>query len=149
MATGKNKVEKGFRLWWDDSGSTARDLSGDLVPGSVSIGDEYEEADMTGVSEGLRNFLAGHQDVEITGRFHMNDTATTGASTVLNAQNGGTGTLTLQWGDAGAAPVATDLELEGEVVQLRNAPTLDGNKFVHEVRWKPTGSAGWAWGTMA
>ena len=104
---------------------------------------------MTGVSEGLRNFLAGHRDVEITARFHMNDTATTGSTTVLNAQNGLTGTLTLQFGAAGAAPVATDPELEGEVVQLRNAPTLDGNKFVHEVRWKPTGAVGWVWGTMA
>lgn len=148
MAAGKNKIERGFRLSWDDSGTTARDLSGDLVPGSVSIGDEYEEADMTGVSEGLRNYLAGHRDVEITARFHMNDTATTGASTVLNGQNGGTGTLTLQWGDAGAAPTTGDLELEGECVQLRNAPTLDGNRFVHEVRWQPTGSAGWSWGTV-
>ena len=144
---GKNKVETGFRIWWDDA-STARDLSGDLVPGSISIGDEYEEADMTGVSDGLRNYLAAFRDVEITAQFHFNDTASTGASTVLNARNGKAGTLTLQWGDAGQAPEGTSLELEGEVVQLRNAPTINGNTWVHDVRWKPTGVVGWAWGTF-
>jgi hypothetical protein len=145
---GKNKVERGFRLWWDDA-STPRDLSGDLVPGSLNIGDEYEEADMTGVSEALRNYLAGHRDAEVTARFHMNDTASTGASTVLNARNGLTGTLTLQWGSSGATPSGSDQELEGECVQLSNTIALDGNKFVHDVRWKPTGSAGFAWGTYS
>jgi hypothetical protein len=146
---GKNKVQKSFRVSWDDSGGTARNLSGDLVPGSLSIGDEFEEADMTGQSEELRNYLANHRDVEITARFHMNDTASTGASTVLNGQNGSTGTLTLQWGQAGAAPTTGDLELEGECVQLRNAPVPEGNSYAHDVRWKPTGSVGFAWGTMA
>lgn len=146
---GKNKVETGFRIWFDDAVPTARDLSGDLVPGSLSIGDEYEEADLTGVSEGLRNYLAAFRDVEVTCQFHFNDTADTGASTVLNARNGATGTLTMQWGDAGAAPENPDLELEGEVVLLRNAPTINGNTWVHDVRFKPTGAAGFAWGTMA
>jgi hypothetical protein len=81
MAKGKNKVEKGFRFWFDDTIPTARDLSGDLVPGSVSIGDEYTEADMRGVSEGLGNYLADHREVEITARFHFNETALTGAFT--------------------------------------------------------------------
>jgi hypothetical protein len=146
---GKNKVERSFRFWFDDANPTARDISGDLVPGSVNIGDEYEEADMTGVSEGLRNYLSGHRDAEITARFHMNDTANTGASTVLNAMKGLTGTLTLQWGSAGAAPTNPDQELEGECVLLSNTIAVDGNKFVHDVRFKPTGSVGLAWGTVA
>ncbi len=31
MATGKNKIETGFRFNWD-----SKDLSGDLIPGSVT-----------------------------------------------------------------------------------------------------------------
>lgn len=147
---GKNKVETGFRLSFDDSGGTARDLSGDLVPGSVSGGGlTYDEADMTGVSESVRNYLSGHAESEIAANFHMNDTATTGATTVLNGQLGSTGTLTLQWGEAGAAPSAGDPEWEGEYILLQNNIALDGNKFVHQCVFKPTGSTAPAWGTVA
>jgi len=145
----KDKVERGFRIKWDSSGGTPRDLSGDLVPGSLSMTDEYEEADITGVSEGIRHYLANMRAVEISASFHMNDTATTGATTVLNAQNGSTGTLTLQWGASGVAATSGDPELEGEAIQLRNQVTLDGNKFVHQVTWRPTGTAGFSWGTVA
>jgi hypothetical protein len=150
MAAGKNKIERGFRLWWDDSGGTPRDLSGDLVVGSVSGGGlTFDEADMTGVSETVYNFLAGHANSEVGGNFHMNDTATTGASTVLNGTQGSVGTLTLQWGDAGAAPTTGDLEWEGEYVLLNNSISLDGNKHVHNCTWKPSGSTAPAWGTVA
>ena len=153
MATGKNKVERGFRLLWDDLGTgagTARNLSGDLVLGSVSGGGlTFDEADLTGVSEAVRNFLAGHANSEISATFHMNDTATTGATTVLNGSVGGIGTLTLQWGASSAAPTTGDPEWEGEYVLLSNNIALDGNKFVHQVRWLPTGSTAPAWGTVA
>jgi len=146
---GKNKSERGFRITWDDSGGNPRDLSGDLVPGSVSGGGlTFDEVDLTGVSESVRNFLAGHADSEITARFHLNDTATTGATTVLNGSNGGTGTLTLEFGSAGAAPTAGDPDWEGEYVLLDAKVVLDGNKHVHEARWKPTGSTAPAWGTV-
>ena len=148
MAAGKNKAERWFTINWDDSGTTARDLSGDLVPGSVGGGGlTYDEVDLTGVSEAVKNFLAGHAESEITAQFHMNDTATTGASTVLNGSAGGTGTLTLAWG-AGAAPTGGDLEWEGEYVLLDATVALAGNKFVHQCRWKPTGSTAPAWGTV-
>ena len=148
MAAGKNKAERWFTISWDDSGTTARDLSGDLVPGSVGGGGlTYDEVDLTGVSEAVKNFLAGHAESEITAQFHMNDTATTGASTVLNGSAGGTGTLTLAWG-AGAAPTTGDPEWEGEYVLLDASVALAGNKFVHQCRWKPTGSTAPAWGTV-
>ena len=147
---GKNHVEKSFRILIDDSGGTARDLSGDLVVGSVSGGGlTYDEADMTGVSETVFNFLSGHATSAITARFHMNDTATTGATTVLNGNAGGTGTLTLQWGQSGAAPTTGDPEWEGEYVLLDLTIALDGNKFVHQVTLQPTGSTAPAWGTVA
>lgn len=149
---GKNHVEKSFRLLFDDSGATARDLSGDLVPGSVSGGGlTFDEADMTGVSNAVYNYLKGHATSEITARFHMNDTATTGATTVLNGHNtgAGTGTLTLQWGQSGAAPTTSDPEWEGEYVLIQNTIVLDGNRFVHDCRFLPTGSTAPAWGTVS
>lgn len=146
---GKNHVERSFRIMVDDSGGTARNLSGDLVPGSVSGGGlTFDEADMTGVSESVKNFLAGHANSEITANFHMNDTATTGATTVLNGKVGSAGTLTLQWGQAGAAPTTGDPEWEGEYVLLSNNVQLDGNKFVHACVFKPSGSTAPAWGTV-
>lgn len=152
MATGKNKVEKGFRLWFDDSGATARDLSGDLVPGSVSGGGfTFDEADMTGVSNAAYNYLKGHAMSEIGANFHINDTATTGSSVVINGHNtgAGTGTLTLQWGASGAAPTTGDLEFEGEYVLLDAKIALDGNKFVYQCIFKPTGATAPAFGTVA
>jgi len=145
---GKNKVERSFRIYWDDSGGSPRDLSGDLVPGSIGGGGlVYDEADMTGVSDGVKNYLTGHPTSDITGRFHMNDTATTGASTVLNGQDGDTGTITMEWGQAGAAPTTGDPTWSGEYVQLSNTIVLDGNRFVHEVTWKPYGTTAPQWGT--
>lgn len=146
---GKNHVEKSFRILWDDSGGTARDLTGDLVPGSVSGGGlVFDEADMTGVSETVYNFLADRAMSEIAGNFHLNDTATTGAFTVLKATGGVVGTLTLQWGQNGAAPTTGDPEWEGEYVLLSNNVTSDGNKPVINCNWKPSGATPPAWGTV-
>lgn len=147
---GKNKVERGFRFWFDDTVPTARDLSGDLVAGSVTGGGfVYDEVNMHGVSETTRNYLSGHAEAIVTARFHMNDTATTGATTVLNAQNGLSGTVTLQWASLGVAPETGAPEWEGEYVLIQNNIVLDGNKFVHDCRFLPTGSTAPAWGTMA
>lgn len=149
QVAGKNKVERSFVVWIDDP-TTPRDLSGDLVPGSFSGGGlTFDNADMTGVSETVYNFLSGHATSELSARFHMNDTATTGASTVLNAAQGLAVTVTLQWGSAGAVPATGALEWEGEYVLLDNSIGLDGNKFVHNVVLRPTGSTAPAWGTMA
>jgi hypothetical protein len=147
---GKNHVEKSFRILWDDSGGTARDLSADLVPGSISGGGfTFDEADMTGVSETVYNFLADRATSEVSGNFHMNDTATTGAFTVLNGSAGKAGTLTMQWGQNGAAPDTGDPEWEGEYILLSNSISLDGNKPVIQCNWKPTGGTPPAWGTVA
>ena len=149
MAAGKNKAERWVTVIWDDSGESPQDLTGDLVPGTLSGGGlTFDEVDLTGVSEAVKNFLAGHGESEISAQFHLNDTATTGASTVLNGSAGGTGTLTIAWG-AGAAPTTGDLEWEGEYVLLGAPVVLSGNKFVHQCRWKPTGSTAPAFGTVS
>ncbi len=150
QVAGKNKLERGFRFWFDDSGGTPRDLSGDLVPGSINVGGlTLDEVDLSGVSETVYNYLGGHATSIIGARFHMNDTASTGSSTVLNAMQGLVGTATAQWGSEGAAPATGALEWEGEYVLLKNEIVLDGNKFVHDCEFKPSGSTAPAWGTMA
>ncbi len=145
---GKDKVERWFRIWLDDP-TTRRDLSGDLVPGSLSGGGRtLDEVEMTGVSDEFKNFLAGHANSEITGQFYMNDTATTGALTVINASMGSAITVTLEYG-AGAAPATGDPDWEGEYVLLDGSIGMAGNKPVINARLLPTGSVAPAWGTVA
>jgi len=148
---GKDKIERGFRVWYDDSGGTARDLSSDLLPGSWSGGGlNYEEVDMTGVSNTSRQFLTGYSDSSASGRFHVNDTATTGAWTVFKGRVGSTGTLTLQWGQNGAAPTTGDPEWEGEYTLMSMNLVPDGGKFVMDVNFKPAaGASDPAWGTVS
>lgn len=147
---GKDKIERGFRIIYDDSGGTPRDLSGDLIPGSVSGGGKnLEEIDMTGVSDTVRKYLGGYSTSPISGRFHLNDTATTGAYTVLSGMIGSSGTLTLQWGSNGAAPTAGDPNWEGEYTLLSMNIVPDAGKFVMDVNWQPTsGQADPAFGTV-
>lgn len=147
---GKDKIERGFRIWFDDATPTARDLTSSLVPGSVSGGGkEFEEVDLMGVSEAFHHFLANHWDSEIAAQFFVDDTATTGSFTVLKAMEGLTGTLTLQFGSAGAAPSGSDPEWEGEYVLLGAPVGMSGGAAVMNARWKPTGSTPPAWGTFS
>lgn len=150
MAVGKNKIEKAVRLSFDDSGGVARDLSAGLVPGSLSgPGNAAEEIEMTAVSNEMRNFLAGHKDSEVSGQFYLDDTADTGAHTVLKGMIGNTGTLTIQFGAAGAAPTTGDPEWEGEYGLFDASVGMSGGKPVINARWKPGTATAPAWGTMA
>jgi hypothetical protein len=147
---GKNKVEKGIRVWVDDSGGTRRDLSGDLVPGSLSgPGLSYDAAELTGVSNAVKNFLAGHASTNIACQFHLNDTADTGAYTVITGNQGGTGTITVEFGSAGAAPATNDPDWEGEFVYLGCSVGLNGNVSVINFAAQPTGSTAPAWGLVS
>jgi len=146
---GKNKLSRAIRLSWDDSGGTPRDLSGDLIADSLNgPGFTAGEVDMTGASNTAGNYLADRLENTITANFHMNDTATTGASTVLNASIQSVGTLTIQFGENGAAPGAGDPEWEGEYVLLAAPVSVDGGKLVHNCTWRPSGSTAPAWGTV-
>lgn len=151
---GKNKIETGLRIQYDDTGGTARDLSGDLVPGSLAVnGFTYEEIGMTGVSDAVENFLAGRASLDIAAQFYVNDTATTGAFTVLSAQAGtntSTGyTLTVQFGSAGAAPTTGDPELEGEFGLFGIPVSWNGGAAIMSATFKPNSSTAPAWGTVA
>ncbi len=147
MAAGKNKTERWITLKQDDTAGTPRDLSGDLVPGTLQIGGlVFDEAEMTGVSDALHNFLADHANSDGGADFYLNDTATTGAHTVYAGVVGKTGTLTVDFG-SGAAPVTGDPEWGGEYLVTGAPMGLAGNKPVLHVKWKPTGSVAPAWTT--
>jgi hypothetical protein len=147
---GKNKIERGFRILVDNSAGSAQDLSGDLVPGSCKGGGVVlDEIEMTGVSNTVKNYLGGFGDAPIDAQFYMNDTATTGAFTVLKGITGLVGTVTLQWGSNGAAPSTGDPEWEGEYTCLAADLGMNGGKAVINAKFKPGSAVAPAWGTVA
>lgn len=149
---GKAHIEKSFRMLVDDSAGTPRDLSADIVPGSVQGGGiVYDQLDASGISEGVRSYLAGMGDAPISCRFYMNNTPTTGAFTVINAINGDNdgGTLTMQWGEKGNAPTAGDPEFEGEYVAFMQAVDFQNQIAGFNCEFKKVqGAADPAWGTV-
>lgn len=145
MANGKNKIERGFRFTYN-----SQDMSADLVPGSVSGGGlVYDEVDMTGVSNAIKNYLAGHPDSTISANFHMNDTDSTGTTTVLNAAVGTANTLLMEWGASGAAPTTDDPIFSGSYLLLGAPIALDGNKFVHQCTFRPGSATAPVWALRA
>jgi hypothetical protein len=152
---GKNKIERGFRFMCDNAAAALRDLSGDLIPGSVNGGGKtLDEVDMLGVSESVFNYLAGHGHAPISASFHMNDLAdtgetTNGAFTVINLIQGLVGTLALEYGSNGAAPSTGDPVWSGEYVCLGFTTSFSGGKSVINVSWQPSGAVAPAWSTHA
>ena len=147
--TGKNKVERWITVDIDDSGGDPRDLSGDIVPGSMSGlgGKSFDEVEMTGVSEAMKNFLAGHWSHEFAAQFYLNDTATTGAFTVLKDIVGKVVTINIEFG-SGAAPTTADPQWDGEYLCVEIPMVLAGNKPVLAARFVPSGAVAPAWGTV-
>lgn len=145
----KDILSKYVRFWFDDSGGTPRDLSADLLPDTLSgVGLDYEEVDMTGQSYDIKAALGGQADGTITAQFYMNDTASTGAFTVINGMVNSSGTLTIQYG-TGAAPTTGDPEWEGEYTLFSAPVGLNGGRAVLDCTFKPSPSSSPAWGTMA
>lgn len=146
---GKDKLGRGITISIDDSGGTARDVTGDLIPNSLNgLGFTAGEVDMTGTGEDM-NYLADVKDMNLTMQFHANDTADTGATTVLNGIIGGSaGTITVQVGSGGASPTTGDLELEGEFVCTGAPLSVQNGRLVHQATFRPSGSTTPAWGTV-
>lgn len=145
----KDILERFITVTIDDSGGTARDLSADVVPGSMNGlgGKIYDEIEMTGISDSHKHFLAGFWSHEFTAQFYMNDTATTGAFTVLSNIVGSVGTLTIAFG-TGAAPTGGDPEWEGEYLLPEDPVQIAGGKAVLAVRMIPGSSTAPSWGTV-
>jgi len=147
---GKNHVERSFRIYVDSSAPAAKDLTGDLVPGSCTGGGlTFDQVEMSGVSNTVKNYLAGHADAPINAQFSMNDTGTSGAHTVLASVDGGSaGTVTLQWGQNGAAPTTSDPEWEGEYVLVTYTMSLSGCGSIMTAVFVPGSSTAPAWTTV-
>ncbi len=137
----KSHIETGFRLLWGSD-----DLSGDLIPGSVTGGGKVlDEVDLTGVSETVRNYLAGHASAPISARFHVDDTASTGSWTILRDDSGTSATLTLRWGAAGAAPANPDPQWAGNYLFLGFSMSFDAGRAVMDCTWQPGSATAPAW----
>ena len=141
---GKNHVEKGFRILFNDG--SERDLSADLIPGTISgMGIDWDNVDLSGVSEAVRNGLAGHGTAIVTFQCHLNDTATTGSYTVLQGKDGDTGALQLQFGQNGAAPTGTDPEFFFTLVWVTFNVSFDGGRAVMNVTLTNASSTAPVW----
>lgn len=146
---GKNKLERGTRVSIDDSGGNLRDISTGVVPGSLSInGITYEKVSMQGINEAINNYLAGFGELEIAFQIYLDDTATTGAWTVANGNNGGTGSVDIRMGSAGEAPTTGDPKLTLEALYTLGSLSPSGGRWTQAVSLVPTGSAGVTWGTV-
>lgn len=145
----KDILSKYITLSYDDSGATPRDLTADMLPDTLTgVGLDYEEVDMTGQSDDLKSAMGGQGDGTISAQFHMNDTATTGAFTVLSGMMNSSGTLTIAFG-TGAVPTTGDPEWEGEYTLFSAPVALTGGRAVITATWKPSPGASPAWGTVA
>lgn len=148
---GKNKLERGIKFFFDDSGGTARDLTTGLVPGTLQGGGKVlDEVDMSGANDAVKKSLGGAAGAVVTGQFYLDDTADTGAHTVLSGMLGSIGTLTIQFGSNGAAPSTGDPEWEGEYVCLGGQAAMNGGKVVAQYTFAPaSGNSDPAWGTVS
>lgn len=148
----RDKIVEGFRILFDDSGATPRDLTGDLVPGSLKDGGGFkmEKREYHGANAAVKNYIKGKKESVITATFYKSDVATTGAYTVLSGMEGAGGTLTLQWGSNGAAPTTGDPEWEGEYVYFPQGEGFEDGKAVIYAEFAPQhGQSDPAAGTVA
>ena len=145
----KDILGRHCRILIDDSVAAAQDLSDDLLPNTLSgIGLTPEEVDMTGQSASIKQARTGVSDSSITAQFFMNDTATTGAYTVLNGIQGVEGTLEVRFGTDGA-PANDDPKWFGEYVLFENSVSISGGAAVLNCLFKPAPGSTPAWGVVS
>ena len=145
---GKNHVEKSVRLLFNDG--SERTLTADIIPGTLSgMGIDFEAVDMTGVSEGVKHSLAGYGTAVVTFQCHLNDTATTGAHTVLQGKAGTTGAVQIQFGQSGAAPTGTDPELYFTLAWVKYTVAMTGGRAVMSVTLSNASPTAPVWQTYA
>jgi hypothetical protein len=154
MATGKTHP-KHITVTVDDSGGTARNISGSIT--SIgNIGITYDQSDVTTIANSVKQYLTGYGDASIDLSGPVNNDAAaaapaeTGASTILPAlaDSGNASTVTIAIGIR-AAPTSGDPEFSGEFVctgYVVNASTTDAT---WSASFKPAfGAAAPAWGTV-
>jgi hypothetical protein len=145
MATGKTNA-RWITVDFDDNTPTVRDISTDVLS-ITGVGLDHETSDVTGYSDGVKNFTLGHPSSEIDLTMVFNNTASTGSHTVFSAVVGDqttTHTLTVDVGIL-ATPAGGDPQFEGEYYCTSYIFNGDGTTTAHLV---PAGSTAPAWGTV-
>ena len=148
MATGKTHPRY-IKVLLDDSGGTPRDIS-DSINSIGGIGLSYDQTDVTTIANSVKQYLTGYGDSSVSLGGPFNNTATTGAHTVLTGLNGANtaATLTVQFGIRAAATNG-DPEFEGEFVVTSYLVGGDMNSLTWSASLKPAfGAAAPAWGTV-
>lgn len=122
MATGKNKLTRFMRIYVG-----GYDLSGD-ARSFDSLDNQYTEVDLTGWSDTVKKFLADMAlQVGIRGfQALANDTASSGAHTLLKTPDGVTQKQVSLLLGGGAAPAAGDLAYLLSGVDLLDSMVWDG-----------------------
>ena len=139
---GRDKLTRGTTFSWH-----SQSIGGDLVPGSLNgLGFKAGKIDMTGESHTVANAAADRKENQLTAKFIANNTATTGSTTLFNADLGTAQTLVIDIGTGGAVPTSGDLEFSGTFVLLDATLSNDGGKYVHNCVFEPGSSTAPAWG---
>ena len=147
--TGKSNA-KWIRVFVEDSGGALRDISADVT--NVNIPIVFDNADVTGFSDGVHNVQIGHPTMDLTMDGVFSNTAGTGSHIVFASIYGDTGanspyTVKIQIGIR-KAPEATDPEFLGTDAYYMTGYTVNG-----DLTWNATFSPGTgtapAWGAYS
>lgn len=120
------------------------------ITGADGIGIAYDETDVTGLCNAIKEALPGQGTVAINLSGNFSNTATTGTHTVLSALNGNStgATLTIQIGIRAAA-TGGDPEFEVTNVGVFNyLVSPSGGNVTWTASLRPLPGATAAWGTV-
>lgn len=152
MATGKTSSVH-YRVKVDSTGGTVRDIS-KAVTDVSPVGFTWDEVDVTGYADAIKNYVMGHPDapIDISGPFDNtalaadpNHSGPHSVFTTIDGDMSATYTLTVQIGIR-AAPTTGDPEFEGEYFCSKYIVNGDGT---YSARMVPASSTAPAWGTVA
>lgn len=135
---------KNMTVYIADSGGTRRNISVDLD--SIEVPSDQDIVDVSGFGDSKKNYVTGLADSRVTMKGQFDDTATTGAHTVLSGLIGGTTGYYLEVYPKGS--VAGYPAFKGSY--LLNKYTLGAainGAITHQTELVPFGTAGGSWGT--
>lgn len=144
MAAGKNKALRWARLYFDGF-----DLSGD-TRALGTLENNFDEADMTGVSESTRNFLVSGRNAGIRGyQAHLNDAAAGAHTALKNAGENATAHEVSMVLGGGVAPEIGDPAYLLAGVQLMDNSSFDSAAAILSADFLPgVGFSSVPWGVL-
>ena len=114
---GRDIQTKYTEFWIDNAAGILTELTDDLIPSSIANpGLVAQGVDMTAENSPVEVHQEGRPKAPFSVKFHTNNTASTGAYTILTAIRGtGPKTVNIRLG-TGGAPTSGDPQFGGEVV---------------------------------